>query len=156
MNRGGVVVVVAVLLLLFLGQTCLVAGPAGVRSVGLRLHLPFGSIPLSIGGEVTFDAAFGALAFSLLLSPTGGSLLMGSADWALSADPATAKMFLRLTAGLAYFEPVRQLPTPVVGAGTVVRWTDVDPFFIALSGEAIYPIAFPTPMFAVSGGWALP
>jgi hypothetical protein len=128
----------------------------GIRSVGLRVILPFTGVPLYLGGEVVTEAPFGDLSFSLFLSPDGGTLLLGSADVALTDDESTATAFLRLTTGLAYFDPSRLLPTILLGAGTSVRFDAAHPLALSMTGELIYPLAFPIPMLTVSGGWALP
>lgn len=135
---------------------CLLAVSAGIRSIGLRLILPWSGIPLSVGAEVVTDAAFGSLSFSLFLSPAGGTLLLGSADIALTSDPREATTFLRLTTGLSYFDSTRRFPSLLVGAGTSVRLATAEPFTFGLSGELVYPLAFPTPMFTLSGTLSLP
>jgi len=132
------------------------ASSHGLRSFGLRLILPFTEVPFSIGAEVVTDAPFGRLSISLLLSPTGGTLLLGSADVALTEDPATAKAFLRMTTGLSYFDPTLHLPTLLFGGGVSVLCTVAESFGFGLTGEVIYPFAFPVPMLALSGGWMLP
>jgi len=125
--------------------TGLPASSLGLRSVGLRLILPFTGIPLSIGAEIVTDASFGRLSISLFLSPAGGTLLLGSADVAL-----------RMTTGLSYFDPTRRLPTLLLGGGVSVLSTAAESLVFGLSGEAVYPLAFPVPMLTLSGGWLLP
>jgi len=154
MNRRGVLALVLVGLTL-LGPS-LPGHAEGIRSVGLRLIVPFTGIPLSVGAEVVVNATFGAAAFSLFLSPAGGTLLLGSADVALTANPAEASAFLRITTGLSYFDPSRRLPTVLFGFGTSVLFSAAEPFLFGFTGELIYPVAFPVPMLTVSGGWAIP
>jgi hypothetical protein len=145
-----------IVLVLIVASTCLPATPAGIRSVGLRLILPWSGIPLSLGAEVVTDTEFGGLSLSLFLSPAGGTLLLGSADIALAGDANTANAFLRLTTGLSYFDPSRRLPSFLFGAGTSVSFTAMEPFAFGFAGELIYPLAFPMPMFTLSGAWSLP
>ena len=145
-----------VVLVLIVASAYLPAISAGIRSVGLRLILPWSGIPLSLGAEVVTDAAFGGLSFSLFLSPEGGTLLLGSADIALTGDPNTADAFLRLTTGLSYFDPSRRLPSFLFGVGTSVLFTAMEPFVFGFAGELIYPLAFPMPTFTLSGAWSLP
>jgi len=129
---------------------------AGIRSVGLRLILPATGIPLVVGAEVVTDVSLGELSISLFLSPAGGSLLLGSVDVALTGDPSAARAFLRLTTGLAYFDASRRFPSFLVGAGTSARLSVAESFLFGLTGELIYPIAFPIPLITVAGAWALP
>ena len=149
-----IVVLAVSLLVLSLSMTAFAS--TGIRSVGVRLILPFTGVPLYLGGEVVTEAAFGDLSFSLFLSSDGGTLLLGSADVALAGDADSATAFLRLSTGLAYFDPSRLLPTLLVGAGTSVRFDAADPLVLSMTGELLYPLAFPIPMLTVSGGWALP
>jgi len=154
MKRTLVLVAVSVALLAFVGSAGLAA--AGIRSVGLRLILPFTGVPLHLAGEIVAEAPFGDLSFSLFLSPQGGTLLLVSADVALSRAPGSASAFLRMTTGLAYFDSTRLLPTLLLGAGTSVRFTAAEPLTVGLSAELIYPLAFRAPLLSVSTGWALP
>ena len=153
MNRRAVV---AIVVLSVVACSSLLALSVGIRSVGLRLILPFIEIPLSLGAEVVVDSSFGDLSFSLFLSAAGGTLLLGSADISLSAEPDATNAFLRLTTGLSYFDPARRLPSFLLGAGTSVRFTAVEPFVLGLATELLYPLAFPVPMLALSGAWSLP
>lgn len=142
--------------LLVVAITGLSASSLGLRSVGLRLILPFTGIPLSVGAEVVTDVPFGRVSISLFLSPAGGTLLLGSADIALTKDPQAANAFLRMTTGLSYFDPSRRLPTLLFGGGGAVLFTAAEPFEFSLTAEVVYPVAFPVPMLTLSGGWMLP
>jgi len=154
MKRTLVLLAVSVALLAFVGSAGLAS--IGIRSVGLRLILPFTGVPLYLGGEVVTEAPFGDLSFSLFLSPRGGTLLLAGADVALSSAPDSASAFLRLTTGLAYFDSTRLLPTLLLGAGTSVRFMAAEPLAVGLSAELIYPLALRTPLLSVSTGWTLP
>jgi len=145
-----------IVLVLIVASTGLLTMSAGIRSVGLRLILPWSGIPLSLGAELVADVEFGGLSFSLFLSPAGGTLLLGSADIALVSDPNAANAFLRLTTGLSYFDPSRRLPSFLFGVGTSASFTAMEPFAFGFAGELIYPLAFPMPMFTLSGAWSLP
>ncbi len=142
--------------LLVAAITALPASSLGLRSVGLRVILPFTGIPLSIGAEVVTGVSFGRVSISLFLSPSGGTLLFGSTDIALTGDPEAANAFLRMTTGLSYFDPTRRLPTLLFGGGVSVLFTAAESFEFGLSAEAVYPLAFPVPMLSLSGGWILP
>ena len=152
-RRANVVVAVLAVLVASMG---LHAATAGIRSVGLRVILPFSGIPLVLGAEIVTDAGFGGLSISLFLSPTGGTLLLGSVDVALTGDPDEANAFLRLTTGLSYFDRSRRLPSILLGAGASVLFSAAEPFHIGFTAELVYPLAFPMPMFSLSGAWALP
>ena len=102
------------------------------------------------------DASYGGLSFSLFLSPAGGTLLLGSADIGLTSNSDAANTFLRLTSGLSYFDPSRRLPSLLFGVGTSILFTAMEPFVFGFAGELIYSLAFPMPMFTLSGAWLLP
>lgn len=140
MKRGTVQAVG--ILVIIIASTYLPAISAEIRSVGLRLILPWSGTPLSLGAEVVTDAAFGCLSFPLFLSPAG--------------EPNAANVFLRLTTGLSYFNSARRFPSILAGAGTSVRLLAADPFTVGFAGELIYSLAFPMPMFTLLGAWPLP
>jgi len=144
------------ILVIIIASTCLPATSAEIRSVGSRLILPWSGTPLSLGAEVVTDAASGYLSFPLFLSPAGGTLLLGGADIGLTGDPNAANAFLRLTTGLSYFDPSRRPPSFLFGVGTSVLFAAMEPFVFGFAGELIYSLAFPVPMFALSGAWSLP
>jgi len=77
-------------------------------------------------------------------------------DVALTGDPDEANAFLRLTTGLSYFDRSRRLPSILLGAGASVLFSAAEPFHIGFTAELVYPLAFPMPMFSLSGAWALP
>jgi hypothetical protein len=134
----------------------LVGVSAGIRSVGLRLVLPFAAMPPLLGLELVADAPFGAISASLFLSSAGGTLLLGSADIALTEAPSRASAFLRLTSGLSHADRSRLLPSLLIGAGLSFRLSILEPFALGFAGELVYPIAFPLPMLTLSGAWSLP
>ena len=144
------------ILVIIIASMCLPATSAKIQSVGLHLILPWSRIPLSLGAEVVADAAFGCLSFPPFLSPAGGTLLVGGADIGLTSNPNAANAFLRLTTGLSYFDSARRFPSILVGAGTSVRLLAADLFTVGFADELIYSLAFPMPMFALSGAWSLP
>ena len=144
------------ILVMLVASTCIPAIPAQMRSVGLRLILPFTGMPPLLGAEVAIDVSYGGLSLSLFLSMAGGTLLLGSVDIALAGDPSEASTFLRLTTGLSYFDPARHFPSILLGAGTSFRYSAMEPFVFGFAGELIYPLTFPMPLFTLSGAWSLP
>jgi hypothetical protein len=142
-------------LVILVVSACLPAISAGIRPVGLRPILPFTGIPLLLGAEVVMNVSYGGLSFSLFLSPADGTLLPGSADIALAGDPSEASTFLRLTTGLPHFDSARRFPSILLGAGTSLRYSAIEPFVSGFAGKLIYPLAFPLPLFTLSGAWTL-
>ena len=126
---------------------------AGVRSVGLRVILPFGGLPVLLGLEVTTELSFGLASATLFLSPNGQTLVTGSVDIAMGESE---EAFVRLTTGFFYFERNKILPSPLVGGGLAYKQGGLHPLDIGIAGEFLYPLAFPFPMFSLSGGWMLP
>jgi len=124
------------------------------RSIGVRLIVPFGGLPVILGLEATatIGSTIGALSFFLSLS--GEALLLGSLD--LPLDPNSLGTCVRLTAGLYDFDPKPALPSFVGGAGVSYYGSPLGWFGSSLAGEFLYPLAFPLPMFSIGGGWVSP
>ncbi len=136
--------------------TSLPAATFEARTIGLRLILPFTRIRHSIGAELIVETEFGRVSLSLFISSAAGTLVLGSADIAMTEDPSEAASFLRLTTGFSYFDSSRLLPSLVAGAGMALRYSPLESIEFGLSAEALYPLAFPVPMISLSGGWVLP
>ena len=140
---------------LSLAVICLCLGFAqaraeGLRSIGLCLALSWSETPFWIGIEASTDLPWAILSGSLFITPDGKTLFTGHLDVPLQNDAA---VFLRATAGFYYFEPQQPFPYPLVGAGLSYPLISTNPFFVRFAGEFIYPLAFPLPMFSISGGW---
>jgi len=118
--------------------------PEGLRSVGLRLALSWSDTPIWIGIEASTDLSSTVLSGALFITPDGKTLFTGHVDIPLQENAAA---FFRLTAGFYYFESRQPFPYPLVGVGLSYLP------FAGFSGEFIYPLAFPLPMFSISGGW---
>lgn len=127
-----------------------------LRSVGIRVVAPLGDLPFLVGAEVVASMPFGRGVASFFLSASGKTLITLSADVQLAEPAGRSETFLRLTAGLSYFDSARVLPSLAFGAGAVFTQALVDPFRVALAGEFLYPLAFPLPMVTLSGAWELP
>lgn len=129
---------------------CLSASSEGLRSIGLRLILSWSETPISLGIEASTDLSWTILSAALFITPDGKTLFTGHLDIPLQEDAAA---FLRLTAGFYYFEPSQPFPYPLAGAGLSYLLVSASPIYVGLAGEFIYPLAFPLPMFSISGGW---
>ena len=122
----------------------------GFRSVGLCLALSWSETPFWIGIEVSTELSTTVLSGALFITPDGKTLFTGHADIPLQENAAA---FLRVTAGFYYFEPRQPFPYPLIGAGLAYLLLAESPIYFGFSGEFIYPLAFPLPMFCISGGW---
>jgi len=123
------------------------------RSVGIRLAIPFGELPVTLGAEATVHvgSAIGALAFFLSLK--SDALLLASLDLPLEpSDPATC---VRVTVGLYDFDPQPALPDLVGGAGISFYGAPLGWIGYSIAGEFLYPLAFPIPMVSIAGGWVI-
>jgi hypothetical protein len=129
---------------------CLPVWCEGLRSLGLRLSLSWGATPVWLGIEASTDLPWAILSGSLFLTADGKTLFTAHVDVPLQEDSST---FLRATAGLYYFQSTQLLPYPLVGAGVSYQLVLASPFYVGFAGEFIYPLAFPLPMFSISGGW---
>jgi len=128
------------------------AAAAAFDTIGVRILIPLGRIPFWIGPEISFTTGFGYARISFFLTPDGKTLGLGSADLRLVADPAAGETLVRLTAGLFYFDPTRAFPSLTVGGGVAYRQLVGESIAAGLSGEFLYPLAVPAPLFSVSGG----
>lgn len=122
----------------------------GLRSIGLRMAVSWTDTPIWIGIEASTDLSSTVLSGALFITPDGKTLFTGHVDIPLQED---AEAYLRLTAGFFYFEPRQPFPYPLVGAGLSYLPYAASPIYFGFSGEFIYPLAFPLPMFSISGGW---
>ena len=141
---------VALLATLFSCAVC----AAPFRSVGARLIIPFGGLPVVLGLEAT--AKLGSLigSLSFFLSLRGDALLLTSLD--LPLDPSDPGTCIRVTGGLYDFDPTPALPSLTGGVGVAYYGSPLGWFGYSFAGEFLYPLAFPVPMFSVGGGWVSP
>lgn len=123
----------------------------GFRSVGVCIALSWSSTPLWIGIEASTETSWSVLGAALFVTPDGKTLFTAHLDVPLQED-STA--YARMTGGFYYFEPGQPLPYPLVGAGLSYVANPINPLMIGFAGEFIYPLAFPMPMFSISGGWS--
>lgn len=128
--------------------------PEPFRSIGLRLVVPLGGLPVVIGIEATANIGSVIGSLSFFLSLEGEALLLSSLD--LPLDPGGHGACVRLTAGLYDFTSQPTLPALVGGAGVSCYGSSLGWFGYSLAGEFLYPLAFPLPMFSVGGGWVSP
>jgi len=140
--------------------TACVAGQAtfgdGLRSIGVRAVLPMGKAPFLVGIEATGDVSFGLLTGSFFLSAQGRALITASCDLRLTGDAEGGKTFVRLTAGLVYFDPTAFLPSVLLGGGLAFELPVSSFLAVGVAGEFLYPLAFPVPLVSASGRWLLP
>jgi len=122
----------------------------GFRSIGLRLAMSWTDTPLWIGIEASIDLSSSILSGALFITPNGKTLFTGHMDIPLQENSAA---FLRLTAGFYYFNPSQPLPYLLGGVGVSYDLYATSPIYLRFSGEFIYPLAFPLPLFSISGGW---
>ncbi len=148
MNRNVVRYFSLAVLCVCLGFIC--GQSEGLRSVGLRLVLSWSETPLWIGIEASTDLASTILSGTLFITPDGKTLFTGNVDIPVQEDAA---VFLRVTAGFYYLEPRQPFPYPLAGVGIAYSLLAESPIYFGFSGEFIYPLKFPLPMFSISGGW---
>jgi hypothetical protein len=103
-----------------------------------------------LGIEASTDVSWSVLSAALFITPGGKTLFTGHIDIPLEEGAA---VFFRLTAGLYYFEPSQPFPYLLGGAGLAYTLLSASPICAGFAGEFIYPLAFPLPVFSISGGW---
>lgn len=121
----------------------------GIDAVSLTVNLPFGDLPPLFGITLRSKFPFGYGVASLLISPSGQTLIRGGAEIPLGSGGS----FLAVTGGIAYFDLNSMFPFPVFGGGLSYRGPEHGLQF-GISGELIYPIALGPPLLSVEGGWS--
>ncbi|MFC2105113.1 hypothetical protein ACFLRV_00435 [Candidatus Bipolaricaulota bacterium] len=122
----------------------------GFRSVGLRVALSWSETPIWLGIEASTELAQSNLSAALFITPDGKTLFTSHLDIAVEED---ASAFVRITGGFYYFGPDQPFPYPLAGIGLAYLPISQSPVYVGFAGEFIYPLAFPLPMFSISGGW---
>lgn len=122
----------------------------GLRSIGVRVALSWSDTPIWLGIEASTDLSWSILSAALFITPDGKTLFTSHFDIPIQQEAAA---FLRLTTGFYYFEPRQPFPYPLVGIGLSYLMVTAPPIYVGFAGEFIYPLAFPMPMFSISGGW---
>jgi hypothetical protein len=140
------------ILVVFVGHIQVLVGAQGlsIRSVGVRLMLSWGDPPLWWGAEITSTVSETLLSASLFVTARGRTLFMTYVDVPVAPH---GDIFARLTGGFYHIEGEQPLPYPLIGAGLSSQALSGRSVHVNLSGEFIYPLAFPVPAFSVSGGW---
>jgi hypothetical protein len=131
----------------------LATSASGLRTLGVRLIVPLGGMPVLFGIEASTELSFGVGTGAFLLSGDGKTLITLSADVRLSSTSETGSTYLRFTGGIFYFDPSRMLPSLVVGGGLTYELTLGSSIGLGISGEFLYPLAFPVPMLGLSARW---
>ena len=104
-----------------------------------------------VGVEVSGDFPLGAVSGSLLLARGGGAVLSASYDLRLAGQEGAGATSLRITAGASYFDFARALPSVFAGGGVSLEVPIGSRVAVAVAGEFLYPMAFPTPLVSASG-----
>ncbi len=151
MERLGGLVLLTLLIVGSCVQTTVCAQGLGIRSVGVRLMLSWGDPPLWWGAEVTSTISETLLSAAFFVTARGKTLFMTYVD-----VPAVSQgdVFFRLTGGCYHVEGEQPLPYPLIGAGFSSPALSGGSIHVNVSGEFIYPLAFPAPAFSLSGGWS--
>ena len=122
----------------------------GLRTIGIRLAVSWSDTPIWLGIEASTDLSASVLSGALFITPGGKTLFTGHIDIPLQEN---AVAFLRLTSGFYYFESAQPFPYPLAGIGLSFLPFAEKPLYLSFSGEFVYPLAFPLPLFSISGGW---
>ncbi len=141
------VVVVVSLLVIFPSAPPAFGG--GIDAVSLTISIPFGGLPPLFGVTLRSELPFGYGVASLLISPSGQTLLRSGVEIPIGGGGS----YLDVTGGIAYFDLNARFPAPVLGGGLSYRGPAHGLQF-GISGELIYPIALGPPLLILEGGWS--
>ncbi len=135
---------------------CLVVGNLSIhaqalRTIGLRIAISWSDTPIWLGVDASTDLGWSILSGALFITPGGKTLFTGHLDVPLEEGSPT---YARATVGFYYFSASQPFPYPLGGGGIAYSAPLGSSLMIGLSGEFIYPLAFPFPMFSISGAWA--
>ena len=126
----------------------------GIDYLGLRVALPMGDLPLLIGVDLGTKAPFGWGIVSLLLTPDGKTLILGSLEYTLGEGEEPGASMLCLSAGISYFDLRATFPSPLFGGGFAYEFLSSDGMRAGFSGQILYPFALRSPFFTLWGGWS--
>ena len=134
---------------------CLLIGSLSVhaqtlRSIGLRIAISWSDTPIWLGVEASTDLGWSILSGALFITPGGKTLFTSHLDFPLEEGSPT---YARATAGFYYFSASQPFPYPLGGGGIAYSAPWGSSMMIGFTGEFIYPLAFPFPMFSISGAW---
>ncbi len=148
MMRIHLVVVASLFPVLFAFAVLPVFGD-GIDAVSITVSIPFGGLPPLFGVTIRSGLPFGYGVASLLISPSGQTLIRGGAEIPLGEGGS----YLAVTGGIAYFDLNARFPSPVLGGGLSYRIPEHGLQF-GINGEIIYPIALGPPLLSLEGGWS--
>ncbi len=126
----------------------------GLDHIGVRVIIPLGKTPFMIGADIGTRLTFGWAMASLLLSPSGKTLMLASIEAKIAGSQSGGSTFFRGTIGLSYFDLLAPLPSLIFGGGLSYRLSFDEHISIAAGSEIIYPFALGPPMFNFSAGWS--
>lgn len=147
-----------VLALLLVAVCCStpVLGESFFRSVGLRVIVPWTGAPFLIGLEATKDLGIALGTASFYLNASGQTLITLGANIPLGDEGNPLQVYVRGSTGLAYLDPRAFGPDILLGVGAVYELHSAAPWIAGFAVEMVYPIAFPTPMITIAGGYLFP
>ncbi len=121
----------------------------GIDGVSLTVTIPFGDLPPLFGITIRSELPVGYGVASLLISPSGQTLIRGGVEISLGEGGS----YLVITGGIIYFDLSAKFPSPVLGGGLSYRIPEHGLQF-GINGELIYPIALGPPLLSLEGGWS--
>ena len=139
-----------IVVLLFIVSLVGVTGlGTGIDAVSITVSLPFGGLPPLFGITVRSEISFGYGVASLLISPSGQTVIRGGVELPLGSGGS----YIDLRGGIAYFDLSARFPSPMLGGGLSYR-APQHGFQFGIAGVFIYPIALGPPLVTLEGGWA--
>ena len=125
-------------------------------TIGLRVGLPLGDLPLLLGVELGVEFPLGWGVASLLIGGDGKTLFLIGYEHPLFHGDGGGSTRLRFTTGVFYFDLDAPFPSPLIGGGVAYRHLVSEAVQVALSGDLLYPIVLRAPLLTIGGGWFSP
>ena len=150
--------VVAVLVVVFSAFGPVRAGSI-LDHVGIGISFSPSRTPLLLGIEIGVSSGLGWTHVSLMLSPSGGTLLHAAFLFPVGADGPTGTTCLAVALAAFQHPGTGSFPGRTdlcIGGGLHQRFQSDGGLMLAGGIEFLYPSFVPTPLLLLHGGWRVP
>jgi len=150
---------VAVLAVVVIASGMPVQADSILDHVGIGISFSPSQTPLLLGIEVGVSNRFGWTHISLMLSPSGGTLLHTAFLLPIGTDGPTGTTCLTVAVAALQHPGAGNAPGKTelcFGGGLNQRYAGKGRLMLAGGIEFLYPSFLPAPLFLLHGGWRIP